>query len=81
MQSGCGSCHRLADAGTSGTTGPDLDETLAGRSEAFIGTSILEPDAVIADDISAGVMPSNYGGRLSDDDLDALIDYLAETAG
>ena len=23
---GCGACHRLADAGSTGTTGPDLDE-------------------------------------------------------
>lgn len=24
---GCGSCHKLADAGTSGTIGPNLDES------------------------------------------------------
>lgn len=24
---GCGSCHKLADAGSQGTIGPDLDET------------------------------------------------------
>ena len=27
----CGACHTLADAGTSGETGPDLDETPAGQ--------------------------------------------------
>ncbi len=26
MSSGCGSCHTLSDAGTSGTIGPNLDE-------------------------------------------------------
>ena len=27
----CGACHTLADAGTSGSTGPDLDTGLKGR--------------------------------------------------
>ena len=27
----CGACHKLADAGTTGETGPDLDEVLAGQ--------------------------------------------------
>jgi mono/diheme cytochrome c family protein len=26
MSNGCGACHTLADAGTSGTVGPDLDD-------------------------------------------------------
>src|SRR5690606_31387232 len=36
IQPSCGACHALADAGTSGGIGPDLDETLAGKDEAFI---------------------------------------------
>jgi mono/diheme cytochrome c family protein len=31
VQAGCGSCHRLADAGTSSSTGPDLDRALGER--------------------------------------------------
>jgi cytochrome c2 len=32
----CGGCHRLADAGTQGTTGPDLDGAFAGdRAQHF----------------------------------------------
>ena len=80
VQSGCGSCHRLADAGTNGTTGPDLDETLDGRSERFIRASIVDPDAVIAEGFSPDLMPSNYGRRLSNRDLEALVEYLGNTS-
>jgi mono/diheme cytochrome c family protein len=81
VETGCGSCHRLAEAGTSGTTGPDLDETLDGRSEEFIRTSIVDPDAVAADGFSPDVMPSDYGDRLSNRDLEALVEYLGDTSG
>jgi mono/diheme cytochrome c family protein len=37
----CGSCHTLADAGTTGTIGPDLDAAFAGpRSEGFKESTI-----------------------------------------
>ena len=42
----CGACHTLADAGTSASTGPDLDKGLKGRDANFIKQSIVEPDAV-----------------------------------
>lgn len=75
---GCGACHVLSDAGTAGTIGPDLDRSLRGRSRPFIRESIVEPDAVIAQGFSRGVMPANYGERLSDRDLEALVRYLAD---
>ena len=80
-QAGCGSCHRLADAGTSGTIGPDLDSALARESEPAIRRSIVAPDAAIAEGFQAGVMPGDYAERLSARDLDALVEYLAATAG
>ena len=46
---GCGACHTLADAGTTGTIGPDLDKVLKGKDEAFIQQSIVDPNAEIAD--------------------------------
>jgi mono/diheme cytochrome c family protein len=33
---GCGSCHTLADAGSSGTVGPDLDETKPSAEKTFV---------------------------------------------
>jgi cytochrome c oxidase subunit 2 len=74
----CGSCHTLADAGTNGTTGPDLDQVLKGKDAAFIKQSIEQPDAVIADGYTPGIMPGNYAQSLKPDQVDALVKYLAE---
>ncbi len=78
---GCGSCHTLAAAGATGTTGPDLDEVLPGRSAAFIHQSIVDPDAVIAPGYSAGIMPTDFGGRIPRAQLAALVTFLRTQAG
>ena len=44
----CGSCHILADAGTQGQVGPDLDKVLSGVDADFIRQSIVDPSAEIA---------------------------------
>lgn len=77
----CGACHKLADAGTSGETGPDLDKTLAGKDAAYIEEGIVAPDAEITPGFQAGIMPKNYGDTLSDEELKALVKYLGEAAG
>jgi cytochrome c oxidase subunit II len=77
----CGSCHTLSDAGTQGQSGPDLDETLPDKDEAFIRDAIVKPDDVIAPGFQAGIMPKNYGDTLSADELDALVTYLTKVAG
>jgi cytochrome c oxidase subunit 2 len=86
---GCGGCHQLADAGSSGTTGPSLDELAdsarqngAGKPlEDYIRESIVEPDAVVVEGFAEGTMPANYGTDLSQEQIDALVAYLAEQAG
>ena len=77
----CSACHTLADAGSSATTGPDLDKVLADKDAAFIKTSITTPDAEIAPGFQGGIMPKNYPDTLSPDELDALVAYLAKVAG
>ena len=74
---GCAACHKLADAGGTGTTGPDLDTTLKGKDAASIRTSIVDPNAVIAKGYSAGLMPQTFGQTLSQQQLDGLVAYLA----
>jgi len=73
----CGGCHRLADAGTTGETGPDLDRALGGQSEDEIRTGIVDPDAEIAAGFRAGIMPPNFEETLSAQQLDGLVAYLA----
>ena len=85
---GCASCHTLSDAGARATVGPNLDRlsSSARRSgsregqspEEYVRTSILEPDAFTAPGFPNGVMPSDYRDRLSDAQLDALVEYLLD---
>jgi cytochrome c oxidase subunit II len=74
----CGTCHTLADAGTTATTGPDLDKVLKGKDAAFIKESILNPDAEIAQGYQPGIMPPNFGDTLSAAQVDALVKYLSD---
>jgi cytochrome c oxidase subunit 2 len=76
----CSSCHALADAGATGTTGPNLDDVVPDLSEEELRQSIVDPDAEIAEGFSAGLMP-RYGDGLSDEQVDALVQYLTEVAG
>ena len=76
----CASCHTLADAGSTGTTGPNLDEVVPGLGEEELRQSIVEPDAEIAEGFSSGLMP-RYGDSLSEEQVDALVQYLTEVAG
>jgi cytochrome c oxidase subunit 2 len=75
---GCNGCHTLKDAGATGTTGPDLDNVLKGKDPAFIKTSIVNPNAVIAPGFSAGIMPQNFATTLSGAEIDALVKYLSD---
>jgi cytochrome c oxidase subunit 2 len=75
---GCGACHTLADAGTTGTTGPDLGKVLKGKDKAFIKQSILDPSAQIAPGYQDNIMPKNFGQSLQPAQLDALVNYLSQ---
>jgi mono/diheme cytochrome c family protein len=77
----CGSCHTLADAGSTAEVGPNLDESLQGQDAALVEESIVNPDAQVADGFTAGVMPGDFGEKLSEDDLANLVAYLLEATG
>jgi cytochrome c oxidase subunit 2 len=77
----CGSCHVLADAGTQGAVGPDLDKVLPGKNADFIHESIVNPNAEIAPGYQPDVMPGNFGDTLTDAQLSSLVEYLMKTAG
>jgi cytochrome c oxidase subunit 2 len=74
---GCGACHTLSDAGTTGTTGPDLDRALRGQSDEEIRTDIVDPNARITPGYQANIMPPNFRETLSAQQLDGLVAYLA----
>jgi mono/diheme cytochrome c family protein len=66
---GCGSCHALADAGTSGTIGPNLDDS--------------QPSVDLAVDRvtnGAGAMPS-FEDELSAQQITDVATYVSTAAG
>jgi cytochrome c oxidase subunit 2 len=76
----CGACHTLGDAGTTATTGPNLDEALADMTPEQIKQAIADPNSEIAKGFGEGIMPENYEELLSPEELDALVKYLDEVS-
>ena len=76
----CGGCHQLADAGTQGKIGPDLDAAAVGvrlsgfkmsSFEAMVHNQIIEPDPF-------GKMPKDIVTGQDASDVSA---YVASVAG
>lgn len=90
---GCGACHTLAAAGTSGTAGPNLGTRLAADCadpaskkvrgatlSKCIHTAIVKPYAYLPSGYSAGVMPNNFEKTLSPTQIQALVAFLSSVA-
>lgn len=85
---GCGGCHTI-DNVSAGAVGPNLNHVgteaatmVDGQSaEEYIHASIVNPSAFIAPGCPTGncidnLMPKDYGDKLSQDELGALVAYL-----
>ena len=77
VQLGCVGCHVINGEG--GATGPELTNVFA-QGENSVRQSILNPNSVIADGYAANIMPQNFGDRLSEENLNDLLAYLASVA-
>ena len=66
---GCGSCHTLEDAGTSGTIGPNLDESQPSHE--------LVVDRVTN---GQGAMPS-FSDQLSEEEIQNVAAYVVQASG
>jgi mono/diheme cytochrome c family protein len=74
----CGGCHTLADAGTQGKVGPDLDEAFRyDRKQGFAESSIRN---VVLDQIRIAEppMPANL---VTGQDAEDVAAYVAAVAG
>ena len=72
----CVACHKLGAEGQE--VGPPFDGIGSRRSADEIRAAILDPAASIAPGYEqfAGVMPPNFGSRLTAAQLEALVDFL-----
>lgn len=75
---GCGGCHTFAAAEAGGQVGPNLDETLAGVSDAKLKEMIVDPNKEIAKGFPPDVMPQDYETEISPEELEELVKYLLE---
>jgi mono/diheme cytochrome c family protein len=66
---GCGGCHALSDAGSTGTVGPSLDESQL--DEAAIAEQVRN---------GGGGMPA-FADRLSDQEIADVSAYVASASG
>ncbi|HEX6456719.1 MAG TPA: c-type cytochrome [Solirubrobacterales bacterium] len=74
---GCGGCHTLSAAGSTGTTGPDLNESLAPDDDtAGIEEMIVHPNEEVVEGYPPNVMPQTYGQSLSKAEVSELAEYL-----
>jgi mono/diheme cytochrome c family protein len=84
---GCAGCHTFSPAGSTGTIGPDLNDLEAAATkfgkgkppEDYVRESIVKPEAFIVPGFG-NAMPS-FQGRLTDQQIQALIDYLLQNGG
>jgi mono/diheme cytochrome c family protein len=65
----CGGCHTLEEAGTSGTVGPNLDE------------STLELQAVVEQVTNGGGAMPAFGGQLSEEEIQNVSAFVVASQG
>ncbi len=79
---GCGACHTMAAAESTGNVGPNLDDALPGQTPDEIHQSIVDPDA----DDRPGLLGRDHARRttrqsIDPQDLDLLVKFLSTCAG
>lgn len=75
----CGACHTLAEAGTDGVIGPNLDDLLAPPSASAPDPNTVKPRVLAAiNNGKGGRMPK---GILSGQQADQVANFVAQVAG
>jgi mono/diheme cytochrome c family protein len=75
----CGACHTLAEAGTDGVIGPNLDELLAPPSASAPDPNTIKPRVLSA--INNGVGGRMPKGVLTGQQADQVATFVSQVAG
>jgi len=70
----CNACHDLL--GSEADAGPDLRGVGKRMDRAALVTSILKPNARIAEGFEADLMPQDFAAQMRVSELDLIVDYL-----
>ena len=81
---GCLACHSPEGNISVGPTWKGLfgkEETLADDSnvavdESYLRESIVDPNAKVVHGFQSGVMPQDFGSRLTDEQVQSLVEYI-----
>jgi mono/diheme cytochrome c family protein len=82
---GCAGCHKLGAVGV-GVTGPDLNllpevagTRVAGEdAETYVYNSIVAPGAHVVEGFVDNLMPRDFPGRMSDEQIRSLVSWLLD---
>jgi mono/diheme cytochrome c family protein len=75
----CGSCHVLADAGTKGVVGPDLDQAFRQSLEDGLGRDTIE--GIVSEQIALPMGPEMPANLVTGADREDVSAYVADVAG
>ncbi len=83
VSNGCGACHTISGL-SDGEVGPPLTRigSIAGTrreglsADDYIRQSILDPNEFVVEGFQPNIMPQNFGEKLSEEELDILIQFL-----
>ncbi|HET6867426.1 MAG TPA: c-type cytochrome [Solirubrobacteraceae bacterium] len=89
---GCGGCHTLSAAATTGTVGPNLNtlkqacatpasqQARGATLQKCIETAITDPYKYLPAGYKAGIMPDTFSKTLSPSQIQALVAFLSSAA-
>jgi mono/diheme cytochrome c family protein len=75
----CGACHTLAEAGTDGIIGPNLDQLLAPPSATAPSPATIKPRVLNA--INNGIAGRMPKGVISGQQADEVASFVSQVAG
>jgi mono/diheme cytochrome c family protein len=76
---GCNRCHSIAATGAHGKLAPRLDTVDASVDDNL--ESIVDPRHDITEGFPANLMPTDFGNRLGDPDVQALAAFVTAASG